>query len=144
MGRQKWKQDHNGVTLRSGLEKRVATFLDKEKMGYEYELTKIKFEEPATLRTYTPDFKLDNGIIIECKGRFTPADRRKMALVIEQYPDLDIRMVFQRDNTLSKASKTTYSAWCASRGIVCHVTEDGSIPKEWLKNNKKKKETTND
>lgn len=139
MARAKWKQDHNGLTLRSGFEKRVAEFLDSRKVKYEYEQHKLKYEEPATKRSYTPDFRLPNGILVECKGRFTPADRRKMALVIEQNPELDIRLVFMRDNTLSKNSKTTYSAWCASRDITCHVSPDGSIPKEWLKQKKNNK-----
>jgi Phage endonuclease I len=137
MGRAKWKQDHNGLTLRSGFEKRGAEFLDSRKVEYEYEAHKVKYTEPATNRTYTPDFRLPNGIFLEYKGRFTPADRRKMALVIEQNPELDIRLVFMRDNVLSKNSKTTYSAWCAKRGWTYHVSPDGSIPKEWLKENKK-------
>lgn len=146
MGRAKWKQEHKGLTLRSGFEKRGAEFLDSRKVKYEYEEHKIKYTEPATNRTYTPDFRLPNGIYLEYKGRFTPADRRKMALVIEQNPELDFRLVFMRDNTLSKNSRTTYSAWCASRGIVCHVSPDGSIPAEWLKQskNKKNKETKTD
>lgn len=145
MGRAKWKQDHNGLTLRSGFEKRGAEFLDARKVKYEYEAHKVKYTEPATNRTYTPDFRLPNGIFLEYKGRFTPADRRKMALVIEQNPELDIRLVFMRDNTLSKNSNTTYSAWCAKRGWTCHVSGDGSIPQEWLKEKKNnKKGQTND
>lgn len=149
MGRARWKQDHKGMTLRSGFEKRGAEFLDAKSIDYEYEKHKVKYEEPATCRTYTPDFKLPNGIFLEYKGRFTPADRRKMALVIEQNPELDIRLVFMRDNTLSKSSKTTYSAWCANRNVVCCVSPDGSIPKEWLtetsnKTRKNNKDKTND
>lgn len=133
MARNRWKQEHNGLTLRSGFEKRVATFLDKNKVKYEYETVKLPFVEPATNRTYRPDFILPNGIHIECKGRFTPADRKKIALILEQYPDLDLRLVFMRNNTLSKNSKTTYTDWCEARGITSHVAEDGTIPKEWLK-----------
>lgn len=132
MARSKWKQEHNGLTLRSGFEKRVATFLDRKSVQYEYETVKLPFVEPATKRTYRPDFILENGIHIECKGRFTASDRKKMALVQEQHPDLDIRLVFMRDNTLSKNSKTTYTGWCEARGLISHVSEDGSIPAEWL------------
>lgn len=133
MGRAKWKQEHKGLTLRSGFEKRVAQFLDAKKVKYDYERHKIKYVEPATNRTYTPDFVLPNGIHIECKGRFTPADRRKTALVLEQFPELDLRLVFMRDNTLSKNSRTTYSAWCEQRKIKCCVSPSGEIPKEWLR-----------
>ena len=49
-------------------------------------------------------------IIIETKGRFVTADRQKMLLVKEQYPDLDIRFVFSNPNSrISKKSKTTYA-----------------------------------
>jgi len=130
------------------LEKKVATFLDTKKIKYTYEQDKIPYTEPATDRKYLPDFKLPNGIYVECKGRFTPADRRKMALIIEQNPELDIRMLFMRDNTLSKASKTTYTMWCSQRNIKSAVSSDGTIPTEWLKPSRKarqsnKKETNN-
>ena len=137
MARSKWKTTHKDLTLRSGFEKKVASYLDSKKVKYTYEEDKIPYTEPATDRKYTPDFKLPNGIYIECKGRFTPADRRKMALIVEQHPDLDVRMVFMRDNTLSKSSKTTYTAWCAARGINAIVSSNGEIPKEWLKASRK-------
>lgn len=137
MARSKWKTTHKDLTLRSGFEKKVASYLDSKKTKYTYEEDKIPYTEPATDRKYTPDFKLPNGIYIECKGRFTPADRRKMALVIEQNPELDIRLVFMRDNTLTKASKTTYSMWCEKRSIKCCVSPTGDIPKEWLKASRK-------
>ena len=41
---------------------------------------------------------LYNGIIIETKGRFTAADRRKHLLVRKQHPHLDIRFVFENSN----------------------------------------------
>ena len=40
-----------------------------------------------------------------------------MLAVKEQNPELDIRFVFQRNNTLSKNSKTTYGAWCEKHGF---------------------------
>ena len=43
----------------------------------QYEKNKIKFVQPAKNRTYTPDFTLPNGIIVECKGRFLTGDRMK-------------------------------------------------------------------
>lgn len=137
MARSKWKTTHKDLTLRSGFEKKVASYLDSKKVKYTYEQDKIEYTEPATDRKYTPDFKLPNGIYIECKGRFTPADRRKMALIIEQHPELDVRMVFMRNNTLTKASKTTYTDWCDKRNIKCCVSPNGEIPKEWTKASRK-------
>jgi hypothetical protein len=136
MGRQRWKKKHKtsdgtGVTLRSGLEKRTAEFLDKNKAKYEYETLILEYEVPAKKHKYKPDFILENGIIIEAKGRFDAATRQKMSLVIEQNPDKDIRLLFMRDNTISKSSKTKYTDWCEKRGIKCHVSANGEVPKEW-------------
>lgn len=136
MPRSKWKKSHKGLTLRSGLEKKVAEYLDKTGVGYEYETVKISYTVPERVHTYTPDFILPNGIITEVKGRFTPADRKKMSLVIEQNPDLDIRMLFMVNNRLSRTSKTTYVDWCAKRNIKCHVSSKGEIPEAWLKEKK--------
>ena len=55
-----------------------------------------------------------------------------MVLVIEQNPDIDIRLLFMRDNYISKKSKTKYSDFCKKRNIKYHVSVMGEIPKEWL------------
>jgi len=69
---------------RSGLEEQTAKALKKKKIKFSYELLKIKWED-FKIRTYTPDFQLPNGIIIETKGRFTAADRRKHLEIQRQY-----------------------------------------------------------
>ena len=61
---------------RSGLEVRLSEYLTELKQAYLYEKIKIEWED-LTYRTYTPDFVLTNGIIIESKGLFTSDDRRK-------------------------------------------------------------------
>ena len=61
---------------RSGLEDKIATYLKDNKIKFLYEKVKIEWEDLA-YRTYTPDFILPNGIIIETKGIFTVSDRRK-------------------------------------------------------------------
>jgi hypothetical protein len=95
-----------------------------------YEPIKLKFTEPAKKRTYTPDFVLENGIIVETKGLFTGADRNKMLLVRQDNPHLDIRLVFQRaSNTISKKSKTTYADWCEANGFQW---AEKSVPEAWL------------
>lgn len=141
MARSRWKKKHKTtdgtkVTLRSGLEKRTAEFLDANKVAYEYETVTLEYEVPAKKHKYKPDFILANGIIIEAKGRFDAATRQKMSLVIEQNPDKDIRLLFMRDNTISKSSKTKYSDWCEARGIKYHVSADGKVPQEWLRERK--------
>jgi hypothetical protein len=115
---------------RSGLEENVATQLKKLGVTAEYETTKIKYRVEED-RSYTPDFKLPNGIIIETKGRFVAADRKKHLLIKKQHPELDIRFVFSNSKTkLSKSSKTTYGAWCAKHG---YLYADKEVPLEWLK-----------
>ena len=114
---------------RSGLEERVSKELEEAGVKYEYETQKIKYRVEED-RTYTPDFILPNGIIVETKGRFTVADRKKHLLIQKQYPKHDIRFVFQNSRAkLYKGAKTTYAQWCDKHGFLY---ADKSIPKEWL------------
>jgi len=114
---------------RSGLEERNAKHLESLGIPYEYEKFKVKFEVNKT-STYTPDFVLPNGVIIETKGRFTSADRVKHLRVKEQHPDLDIRFVFSRSGSrLYKGAKSTYASWCEKHGFLY---ADCLIPKDWL------------
>jgi hypothetical protein len=119
---------------RSGLEQDTAKFLKKKGVKFTYEEFKIKWVDPKT-KTYTPDFVLENGIIIETKGRFISPDRAKHLAVRDQYPDLDIRFVFTNSKTkLYKGSKTTYGMWCDRYGFKY---ADRLIPDAWLKEPKK-------
>ena len=115
---------------RSGLEERVAKELNEAGVGYEYESVKVKYDVHET-RTYTPDFILKKGyIIVETKGRFTTADRKKHLLIKRQHPKLDIRFVFQNSRAkLYKGAKSTYADWCDKHGFMY---ADKSIPEEWL------------
>lgn len=95
-----------------------------------YEDLHIKYEVPASIHTYTPDFPLPNGILIEGKGLWDHTDRAKHMFVRLQYPELDIRLVFSNANArLYKGSKTTYAMWCDQHGIKWAHKE---IPAEWF------------
>lgn len=120
------------LKLKSGFEKKVATKLVEHSIPFEYETHKVKYTVPEKHKNYIPDFILPNGIYIEAKGKLDRDVREKMALVIEQNPDLDIRILFMRDNKIAKNSKTRYSDWCDKRGIVYAVSELGEIPSEWI------------
>src|SRR6056297_1186393 len=114
--------------FRSGLEYRVACQLENLGVAYEYEQLKVKYQRRES--TYTPDFELPNGIIIEAKGRFTSSDRSKHLRIKEQHPKLDIRFVFSNSNNkLNKNSSTTYAGWCEKHGFKW---SDKVIPVEWL------------
>lgn len=95
-----------------------------------YEQEKIKYVKPERTATYTPDFKLPNGIFIETKGRFITADRQKHVLIADQHPHLDIRFVFTNPNArISKTSATTYAMWCDKNGFKY---AKGTIPDAWF------------
>lgn len=117
---------------RSGLEEKIADQLNSHNITFEYENKDkvIKYLIPESYHTYLPDFRLPNGIIVETKGRFVLSDRKKHRLIKEQYPDLDIRIVFSNSNAkISKGSKTTYAMWCDKLGIPY---ADKKIPQSWL------------
>lgn len=117
-------------TFRSGLEREIAAQISREGLPINYESFKIPFVQPEQNRTYTPDFLLPNGIIIESKGKFEVKDRQKHLWVASQYPDLDIRFVFTNPNQrISKNSKTTYGAWCRKYGFKYAKK---LIPQAWL------------
>lgn len=113
---------------RSRLEERLARWLELNGHKFEYETLRLPYTIEAT---YTPDFVLPNGVVLEAKGYFKPEDRRKMIAVKKQYPDLDIRLVFQQPyNTLTKTSKTTYGQWADKHGFLWAPAHD--IPPEWF------------
>lgn len=115
---------------RSGLEDTVAEQLDMMRVKYKYEELKISYTVPESKHTYTPDFVLSNGIIVETKGRFVTADRKKHLLVKQQHPEYDIRFVFSNPRCkISKLSKTTYADWCDKYGFKYAAK---MIPQEWI------------
>jgi len=114
--------------FRSGLEFEVAKQLEDAGITYEYEETRVEYQKPVS--KYLVDFELHNGILIETKGRFKPADRTKHLLIKQQHPELDIRFVFSNSqNTLSKKSSTTYADWCDKHGFKW---ADKQIPRSWI------------
>ena len=114
---------------RSGLEETIAKDLKEAGVSFLYEDKKITYQVNQ-VRTYTPDFILPNGIIIETKGRFVLDDRMKHLMIREQYPHLDLRFIFSNSrNKIRKGSKTTYGDWCDKHGFQY---ADKRIPDEWL------------
>ena len=124
------KRRHVKGRYRSGLENEAAAFLKERQIKVEYERIKIEWED-LRYRTYTPDFELDNGIIIETKGIFDSEDRRKHLEIRKQHPKLDIRFVFSNCKAkLYKGSKTRYCDWCDKNNVKW---SHRLIPEEWLK-----------
>lgn len=116
--------------FRSGLEESFIRELEEYNIEPNYESREFIYTVPESKHKYTPDFPVSPHIVIETKGRWVLEDRQKMLLVIEQYPDIDFRIVFYNANQkIKKGSKTSYAMWCDKHGIKwAHK----SIPAEWL------------
>ncbi len=96
-----------------------------------YETLSISYVIEAS---YSPDFILPSGIIVEAKGLFDADDRRKHLAIKRQHPGLDICFVFQRAKSpIRKGSKTSYAAWCDRHGFKW---AEGSIPMSWIGENR--------
>lgn len=133
-----------GNNYRSKFEKGLATSLHHRHVKFEYEGEFINYAESihaaicnecngtniAKLRRYLPDFYIPKtNIYIEAKGRFTGDARTKMLAVVTTNPNIDLRMVFQRDDWFNKKHATRYSDWCKKHNIEYAV---GEIPDEWV------------
>lgn len=117
--------------FRSGLEDKVSKQLEAKNVKFDYELWKIPYVIPESTHSYTPDFLLPNGIFVETKGLWEAADRKKHLLIREQFPELDIRLVFSSSRTkIYKGSPTSYAEFCEKYNILF---ADKLIPVEWLK-----------
>ena len=115
---------------RSGLEEKLGAQLQADGRPFRYEGLTGEYRVPVRVARYTPDFILHNGIVVESKGRWLTADRQKIRLIAEQFPALDLRMVFSNSRTrISKQSKTTYAQYCDRIQIPY---ADKAIPPEWL------------
>jgi len=116
--------------FRSGLEDANAELLLKAGQPVNYEKRTLTYVQPETYRKYTPDFILENGIVIETKGEFKTADRQKHKMIAQCHPFLDLRFVFSNSKqTISKRSTTTYAMWCDRHGFKW---ADKLIPQEWI------------
>ena len=115
---------------RSGFEHSIAEDAGAKGIAFSYEPPESRIKWIPKAKTYTPDFVLPNGIIVEAKGRLTVHDRTKHSLIKEQYPELDIRFVFQYNNPITKGSKTRYTDWADKNGFQWSMK---TIPLEWYK-----------
>lgn len=96
---------------RNKFEKRTEDFLLGLGVPFGYEIENI----PYTLKgRYKSDFtittKSGRKIIVETKGYFRPEDKRKMAAVKKQHPELDIRLLFYAPNR-------SYERWAIKHKI---------------------------
>lgn len=119
--------------LKNPSEERTYKYLSQKAdalgLGLEYETEVL----PYTLeKTYRADFILrfpcGHVRYIEDKGYLRPQqDIPKMVAVRRQYPDLDIRILFAKDNKLTP--KMRYSDWAIKYGYPYAI---GRIPDDWF------------
>ena len=115
---------------RSGLEKRIQE--DLKDLGVEdnYEGRVFEYIVPETKHKYTPDFPVSPHIVIETKGLWDVADRMKMVMIQQQYPEVEFRMLFQNaQKKIKKGSKTSYADYCDKHNIKW---AEKAIPQEWI------------
>lgn len=119
---------------RSKLEEKFAEFLDEYEIIYDYEVTKIPYIVPESKHTYTVDWTLGNGMLIETKGYLSDhAERQKYILLKQQHPNLDLRFVFANPNKLCGGMKTTHAQWATKHGFKwCSVTDHEQLL-NWVK-----------
>ena len=113
-------------TFRSQFEARVARALSRNNVEFLYEPLQLTY---TVTRRYKPDFILENGIFIECKGYLDSADQRKMRAIKEQYPDLDIRMLFMTLAGKVQGSKMSNMEWCEKYN---YKYAQEKIPTSWI------------
>lgn len=104
----------------------------KRKFKVEYESEFIPF---VLERRYNPDFvitrKDGSKLYIESKGYLRRDDRSKLIAIRRQNPELDIRIIFQK-NQLIKGTKSRYSDWADRHKYPYAIGT--KVPKEWLDN----------
>ncbi len=151
----------NGDKCDSDYERAVIDDLIDRGVGYGYEVGEARFEyatpvvngyckacgaksKQVVQRRYrTLDVRLENGIVVEIKGKFEPSLRTLMRHLIRGNPGADIRFFFMRDAWQTKKHKQTYGSWATAQGIKWAAGDPrynpgtkaygvGGIPQEWI------------
>lgn len=149
----------NGDRCDSDYERAIIDDLIDRGAGYAYEVSRYEYTTPVVngsceacgnesntvvqRRYRTLDVRLENGIVVEIKGKFAPSLRTLMRHLIRCNPGADIRFFFMRDAWQTKKHKQTYGSWATAQGIkwaagdprenpgtIAHGV--GGIPQEWI------------
>lgn len=106
-------------------------------LAVEYESESLPY---TTHHKYIPDFKVSKHsgsvLYIESKGNgrsWTPQVRAKMLAVKDQWPELDVRLLFYTDGEFGTrrkdGSRQRQSEWANKHGFPYAIRD---VPKEWL------------
>jgi hypothetical protein len=118
---------------RSDLERRVAKQLRDAEISYIYEGAVLPYAKDGKVRSYTPDFMVGPNIFIETKGWFVGGERdsQKLLLVQQQHPEIDLRLLFQREkHKMPGKEETTYAEWAEAHGFSW--AGGGTVPETWI------------
>lgn len=132
-------QDGNGkiINVRSKLEIKLSEILNSLKVPWEYEVTTIPYIVPESNHKYTVDFTIDK-LLIEGKGYLSDhQERTKYVLLKQQYPELDLRFVFDNPNKLCGGTKYTHAKWADKWGFKYCSIKDVDVIKSWIHENGK-------
>lgn len=119
---------------RSKLEEKFEAILLDNDVEFQYEVTKIPYTIPESHHTYTVDWTLLNGKLLETKGYLSDyGERRKYILLKQQHPELDLRFVFDNPTKLCGGTKQTHADWADKAGYKwCSIKDTEQIIR-WLK-----------
>lgn len=116
---------------KSCLEYDFANYLLELGIEFEYEKDQYRYTLPE--RRYTVDWrvktKTGKKLVIETKGRFDASDRSELVALKKCNPDLDIRLIFAKNDKIHKASSSRNMDWATKNGFKSAVK---TIPEEWL------------
>lgn len=146
-----------GIVVDSGYEARVLSDLERRGVPFSYNPDSLEIKLPLRggnctkcgaggkdlykSGVYTVDVRLERNRLIlpseseqiryiELKGRLTSFDRTRLKALYAAWGDkFKLFILFQRDNTINKGSKTRYTDWAKGVGFVTAVGDN--IPEEW-------------
>lgn len=122
---------------RSKLELKFEEIIKGFNIEYDYEVTKIPYTVPESNHTYTVDWTLINGLLVETKGYLSDhRERYKYVLLKQQYPDMDLRFVFDNPNKLCGGTKMTHAKWAEKYGFPYCSIKDTEQIEAWIKETK--------
>jgi hypothetical protein len=118
---------------RSKLELQFEEILKGFDVEYDYEVTKVPYIVPESNHTYTVDWTLLKGLLIETKGYLADYnERKKYVLIKEQHPDIDLRFVFADPNKKCGGMKTTHAQWADKHEFKWCSIKDTEQLKQWI------------
>lgn len=118
---------------RSKLEQQFEQILQSFDVLYDYEITKIPYIIPQSDHTYTVDWTVNGGLLLETKGYLSDhAERKKYILIKEQHPDIDLRFVFADPNKKCGGMKTTHAQWADKNNFTWCSIKDTEQIKQWV------------